>query len=406
MDAQYQLQHTLQVLRTVAALGRRFPSKPELKDITPLSSYFDDSGTLIEDRLDSRDGGITRREAMLRMLMLSAVIDQGPDIEGVRGLAVGVLNDLYSREVRVLHRPLDFFEHFHVSVTSIEEVHAVVKAAKAEAWAARNDSIPAKYRLYMENAQQTLGYAIYRWGAPLAVPLMLDQEARTDGTEAAHVLHRYLTSYHDGFARSIEGMTDLIKDHPRYGLGKAIGDKAAHLFGKWVVHSYPLLLQPGDPAWGPWSFEVPFDSNAGRVLYRTGIVTGWVDDARLRHHEVIQPGRGKGGNTAHMRVTNIRGVESTLAKACTAIVDANRDLCVRHLRRHKRSPAKVQAQHIPSIVSLIDGTMTPGQIDDGLIKVGTEWCFNTGTPRCVDCPLRGVCAGATEQPALITDVRT
>lgn len=406
MDTTARLQHTLKVLRAVAEVGRQFPSVPELKDIAPLSSYFDESGRLIEDKLDSRDGGVTRREAMLRMLLLSAVIDQGPDIEGVRRLAVGVLNDLYSREVRVLHRPLDFFEHFHISATSIEECHAVVKAARSAAWAERNDSNPAKYLLYMENARQTLGYAVYRWGAPLAVPLILAQEATTGGREAADVLHRYLTADHAGFARSVEGMTYLIKDHARYGLGKAIGDKAAHLFGKWVVHSFPLLLNRDDPAWGPWSYEVPFDSNAGRVLYRTGIVTGWVDEARLRSHEVIQPGQGKGGDTAYMRVTNLRGVESELAQASPEIVAANRDLCVRHLRSHKRAPMKVQAQHIPSVVSLIDGTMTPGQIDDGLIKVGTEWCFNTGTPRCGECPLRTVCAGATEQPNLITTVRT
>lgn len=65
MDASARLQHTLQVLRAVAEVGRQFPSEPELKDITPLGSYFDESGTLIEDRLDSRDGGVTRREAML-----------------------------------------------------------------------------------------------------------------------------------------------------------------------------------------------------------------------------------------------------------------------------------------------------------------------------------------------------
>lgn len=406
MSAADQLQQTLTILRVVAQVGRDHPSEPVLQGIAPLSGYFDGAGKVIAGDLDARDGGVTRREALLRMLLLSAVIDQGPDIEGVRRLAADVLNDLYSREVRILHRPLDFFEHFHISATSIEECHAVVKAARAQTWAERNDSNPAKYLLYMEGAGQTLGYAVYRWGAPLAVPLILAQEAGAKGEDTSDVLFRHLRARHGGFAHSVEGATYLIKDHGRYGLGKAIGDKAAHLFGKWVVHSFPLLATPGDSAWGAWSYEVPFDSNAGRVLYRTGIITGWVDDARLRKHEVIQPGQGKGGNTAYMRVTNLRGVESTLAQDSPDLVGANRTLCVDHLRSHKRAPQKVQAQHIPSAVALLDGNMTPGEIDDGLIRVGTEWCFNTGNPRCAECPLRAVCAGANGQPGLITDVRT
>lgn len=406
MSAADQLQKTLAVLRAVAQVGRDHPSKPLLQRIAPLSAYFDAEGNVITGELDARDGGVTRREALLRVLLLSAVIDQGPDIEGVRRLAADVLNDLYSREVRILHRPLDFFEHFHVSTASIEYCHAVIKEARAQIWAQRNASNPAKYLLYMEGASQTLGYAIYRWGAPLAVPLMLAQEAGARGEDTSDVLLRHLRAQHDDFAHSVEGATYLVKDHSRYGLGKAIGDKAAHLFGKWIVHSFPLLLTPGDSAWGPWSYEVPFDSNAGRVLYRTGIITGWVDDTRLQVNEVIQPGKGKGGDKAHMQVTNLRGVESKLAQDSPDLVDANRILCVDHLRCHKRAPKKVQAQHIPSAVALLDRTMTPGEIDDGLIRVGTEWCFNTGNPRCSECPLRGVCAGANGQPGLISDVRT
>jgi hypothetical protein len=404
--AEAELARTLTVLRAVAKVGRDFPSAPMLQKVAPLAAYFDGNGRLIERDLDLRDGGVTRREAMLRMLLLSAVIDQGPDIEGVRQLAVDVVNDLYAREVRILHRPLDFFQHFHLSATSIEECHTIVKSARAAIWADRNESNAAKYLLYMENARQTLGYAIYRWGAPLAVAMMLAQEAHAKGQDTSNVLSQHLRGRHDGFAQSVEGVTSLIKDHNRYGLGKAIGDKAAHLFGKWVVHSFPLLTTPHESAWSAWSYEVPFDSNAGRVLYRTGIISGWVDEKRLKKHEVIQPGAGKDGKAAYMRVTNLRGVESELAQDSLQLVQVNRTLCVDHLRTHRRAPQKVQAQHIPSIAALIDGAMTPGEIDDGLIKVGTEWCFNTGNPRCPDCPLRSVCAGARDQPKLITDVRT
>jgi len=40
-----------------------------------------------------------------------------------------------------------------------------------------------------------------------------------------------------------------MKDDERYGLGKAIGDKAAHLFAKWYVHCFELAKRKDD-TWG------------------------------------------------------------------------------------------------------------------------------------------------------------
>lgn len=202
-------------------------------------------------------------------------------------------------------------------------------------------------------------------------------------------------------------MTQRIKDHPRLGLGKAIGDKAAHLFGKWAIHAYPLLTLADDPAWDAWSFEVPFDSNAGRVLYRTGFITTWLDDEVLRREEVLQAGKGKGAGTDYMRVTNLRGIASAVAAVNPFLVDTNTKLCINHLRTHKKRPTKVEIQRLPSILSLRSRrTFTPAQIDDGLIKIGTTWCFNTAAPDCAHCPVRPHCTGANHQPVLITKVRT
>lgn len=407
-DGMNSVKKSTALLRAIAQVGREHPARPEAASIEAFRSYFDStSGDLVISKLDQRDGGITRREALLRYLLLSAVVDQGPDIEGVRDLVVRVVNDLYSREVRIFHRPLDFFQHFGVSVDSIESMHEIVKALHAPRWAELNNSRASKYLLYMENSRQTLGYAIYRWGAPLALTHLLHQQAEREGRDPCEALLRYLRDQHDGFAPSTEGMTHRLKEHSRLGLGKAIGDKAAHLFGKWVIHAYPLLTRDGDAAWDAWSYEVPFDSNAGRVLYRTGFITTWLDDATLRQRDVLQAGKGKGSGTDYMRVTNLRGIASITAAVDPFLMDCNKTLCVDHLRTHKRQPAKAEIQRLPSVLSLLDKRQfTPGQIDDGLIKIGTTWCANKENPDCKNCPVRTHCEGATSRPELIAKVRT
>ena len=97
-------------------------------------------------------------------------------------------------------------------------------------------------------------------------------------------------------------MSRKLKKHKKYGLGKAIGDKAAHLFAKWLVYTYPITRKIADPPWGKYSFELPLDSNAGRVLFRTGYLQRWVSLDNLRDYKVIQ----KREKVNYIRVTNIR----------------------------------------------------------------------------------------------------
>lgn len=71
-----------------------------------------------------------------------------------------------------------------------------------------------------------LGYAISRWGTSLAVPLLLIKDSREESDTSSALLN-YLQEW-----PSAEIMSRKLKDHERYSLGKAIGDKAAHLFAK------------------------------------------------------------------------------------------------------------------------------------------------------------------------------
>ncbi|MCX7840967.1 MAG: hypothetical protein N2559_16145, partial [Anaerolineae bacterium] len=241
------------LLHTIAEVGRIHPSPPDLQKVEIFRYYFDENNQLIQKLLDERDGACTRRELLLRYLLLNAVLDQGPDTEGVRLLLVQVTNTLYRNEVRFLHQPAEFFRELNIAVNEITSTHDVVKKLRAARWAEANQTNPNKYNLFLDNTKQVLNYAIFRWGVPLAVPLLLTKDEGDEERRPQALLH-YLERW-----QSAEIMSQQIKDHPRYGLGKAIGDKAAHLFAKWMVHSYHLTTRLNDPAWGPFSFEVPFD---------------------------------------------------------------------------------------------------------------------------------------------------
>ena len=94
--------------------------------------------------------------------------------------------------------------------------------------------------LFLDNSKQVLNYAIFRWGVPLVVPLLLER----DGSNLVEYLEQWPSS---------EIMSRQLKDHERYGLGKAIGDKAAHLFAKWYVQTLGLVKR-SETSWGKLSF--------------------------------------------------------------------------------------------------------------------------------------------------------
>lgn len=384
------------LLSTIAEVGRTKPSRPDLQAVEIFQHYFEGADGLKD--MDRRDGACSRRELLVRYLLLNAVLDQGPDTTGVRMLLVRVTNELYRREVRFLHRPADFFKELGMAVDQITSVHEAVKQLRASDWAKANQTRPSKYNLFLDNTRQVLGYAIFRWGTSLAIPLLLTKDL-SGGSDTSSTLLDYLQSW-----PSAEIMSQKLKDHERYGLGKAIGDKAAHLFAKWVVYSYRLSTRT-DASWGPYSFEVPFDSNAGRVLWRTGFLLEWASEDEYRRWEVVQPGQGKGGLN-YLRITKIRGKQSAWAIGDNDLMAAYRDLCVNYLGTHQRLPKVVEIQRIPPALLLAEGHHTPGELDDGLMHIGTEYCFNHGEPLCNRCPVEILCKGRQEAWSLIQSYRT
>ena len=311
----------------IAAVGRDNPFDPPLRQIEIFRPFFSED-RLKADELDARDGSCTRRELLARCLILCAVIDQGPDIAGVRDLLLRVTNSLYRQEIRFLHRPLDFFREINISVDGLLESHQAIKEIRAEDWAANQGSVAAKYNLFMDNTKQVLNYAVFRWGVPLLLPYLLEKDAGERVTPSSFL------DYIEGYD-SAEEMSSRLKDHERYGLGKAIGDKACHLFAKWLIR-FGLIRRAGDISWGEFSFETPFDSNAGRVLWRAGYFLHWADLEEYEREDVVQRGQGKGGKH-YIRVTNIRGMGASrnIGEALKTKYD---EIAIRHLKVNKRKP--------------------------------------------------------------------
>lgn len=383
------------LVSAIADVGAEAKIRPPLPDFAPFRHYFAD-GVLDASLLDESDGGGTRRELLARALLLNAVLDQGPDIEGVRDLLVRSVNRFYEQEVRIFHRPLDFFQEIQLAVEEIWDAHRRVKAERAEQWARENRSTSTKYNLYMDNTKQTLNYAVFRWGVPLALPHLLAQS--TDDAGGTTALVDYLEQYD-----SAENMSIGLKTHDKFGLGKAIGNKACHLFAKWMVSTFRLSKRT-DLSWGEYSYEVPFDSNAGRVLWRTGYLLALSDIDAYRRARVVQPEAGKGG-ADYLRVTKLRGLRVTEHIDDSGIVDTYRTLCLKHWRSHKRAPRKLEIQRFQHPL-LYRENRRVADFDDGLIEIGRHYCYNHEAPNCADCPIRQHCRGNRSDRALIEDYRT
>lgn len=399
----------LDLAKRLAEIGRKEREIPPIFEVEPFKHYFKKDGTIKYDELDDYDGKFTRREILTRYLLVNVVLDQGPDMIGVRELLKNVTTNLYRREIRIFHRPLDFFRELGISIDEILDKHESIKEIRADVWAKENKSSPSKYNLFFAQSmrgiistKQVLDYAIHRWGVPLCVPLLLEKDLESQYKISSQPLIDYLESF-----PSAEIMAQQLKDNERYGLGSAIGDKACHLFAKLYVSIFRLVKhKTRDNGWTDFSYEVPFDSNAGRVLFRTGF---FLEFASLRDYEnwnVIQKGKGKGG-VDYIRVTNIRGKKATI-HLYTDIFD-DYLYVVREFLKMGR-PRTIEIQRIPNLLiyqlSQEGLNFSVADFDDGLMYIGTNYCYNHDEPRCGDCPLNDICRGYNEDDDLIKRYRT
>ncbi|MBI2968349.1 MAG: hypothetical protein HYY40_11140 [Bacteroidetes bacterium] len=400
-----------ELLLKVAEIGKQSRQVPPIYEVEPFQ-YFFSQGLIKYNELDKRDGGCTRREIITRYLLVNAVLDQGPHIPGVRKLLKEVTTDLYRKERRIFHRPLDFFSEMGISIDSILEQHKSVKAIFAENWSKNKKSSAASYNLFFTQSSrgiistnQVLDYSVHRWGTPLCVPLLLEKDNQKNGKESGQPLIDYLESY-----SSAETMVQGIKNNNRYGLGSAIGDKAAHLFAKWYVTFFNLSTRKkSDTGWTDISYEVPFDGNVGRVLFRTGFFSEFASLEEYKKWKVIQLNSGKYGKH-HIRVTNIRKKKVVDVENNSSLFRDYSDLLVNYLKMGSR-PRGMEIQRMPGLIlfQLFQQgyKYSIADLDDGLMHIGTTFCHNDKElPNCKECPVNKFCVGYKKKPKLISDYRT
>lgn len=85
------------------------------------------------------------------------------------------------------------------------------------------------------------------------------------------------------------------------------------------------------------------------------------------------------------------------------------DISLNHLKSHKRPPKKFEIQRIQHAY-LLDQFEETGygvaDFDEGLIYIGTTFCFNHNEPKCAECPLQNNCEGYLSKRELISKYRT
>jgi hypothetical protein len=403
----------LNLAEVLCELGQSARGSVSLQQIEPFKHYHLADGPLDLESLDERDGPFSRREILARYLLLGVVLDQGPDIVGVQQLLDGVLTDLYRHEVRILHKPSAFFNELGISIDRLVEKNSSIKQIRAEEWARLNQASASRYSLFFAQSQRgivagrVLDYAVHRWGTPLCLPLLLQKDLEDQDKESEQPLVDHLESF-----PSAELASKGIKDHERYGLGSAIGDKACHLFVKKYVSVFGLgSTDASNKGWTGVSYELPLDSNVGRVLFRTGLWLQVADLAQLMKWRVVRDEGGK-GSAAYIRVTDIRGKKAQNIVPGSAHFETYEDIVRDYLCVGKR-PRTLEIQRMPNVLVYELNKSREGRaaysvadFDDGLIEVGTRHCFNHDEPECADCPLGGLCVGKNVKPELISGYRT
>jgi hypothetical protein len=353
-------------------IGLKTPKQDDLSGILIFKPLFDASGRLNMAKLHEIDKeGEAYSEMLARYLFLRAVLDQGPDMEGVRIFLERIVNSLYGKGIKFLHDPSAFFAKMGEVFNIVNLEHKKIKEERGKQWAKNQNSKRSKnYNLFLDNSKQISSYVMGRFGPPLSIIEVL-------GEENLKLLDLFKKQ------KSAESLSRFIKEDEFFGLGKAIGNKAAHLLVKWLIYTY-RIMDSSNKAWSQNSYELPLDSNAGRVLFMAGFFDHFLPG--LDKPEKFVGFEKENGDNYYMYVTRaFRGkkAENIDGDETKKIQDTMNNLFSSSIRT-------VQVQWLVNYISEVTGCSV-GAIDDGLMKIGTTYCINRGNQVCNKCEISELC---------------
>lgn len=312
-----------------------------------------------------------KSEILTNFLYLNAVMDQGRDPEGVKMLLTQVTNSAYKAGIEFLHNPNHFFENLVFFTRALREKHEEIKKIRAEI-----SGLGSRYNLFDTRINP---YTMHRWGT---VMLCLKKLYEDDKTLLSFMLE----------SGRADNIADYIRNDTDYGLGNAIGYKAARLLIKWIIHTFPIIRKD-DLRWGPNSYEIPLDSNVGRVFMRSGILFLFVNEDSLWKSKCwIEQPNGK-VNLSAQRLNELRISESTPMKS--EIQEVLKSWGVRKRNIMKSLNAFILKLNKKGI------KISMGQVDDGFMHIGQNFCKNDKAI-CDKCPLNKLCLANNKEPLLKT----
>jgi hypothetical protein len=356
------LGHAKDVVGAIYDVGGSHPLRIDLRDTPPF-------GIVIGPDLPSPPDP----ELIARYLYLNAVLDQARDSVGIHLLLSRVMHSMHSAlGLSVLQDPLEFFKNLETVIPLIDSTHDDVRAERAPLFPTLT-----YYSLY--DQYRVTPWVAFRWGTPLINILRFDRQM-------GGVLN-WLNTFPSGETAAI-----AVKSDKLFGLGAAIGEKASRLLVKWITFTASIPT-----AWYPNSYEVPLDANVGRVLMRTGYLFAFLDEADMQKG-TTKPWTLQSNGRVNLSAQSLN--QRPLRRTDQIQGSLNRLLASWGLNKSKSNYRIMKTLNV--LLADARGTDAAiGQVDDGFMRIGRDFCFNTD-PNCAECPLANVCLANNQEPLLKT----
>ena len=384
--------HAPHFTSVLEALNERKFNSPDPIDDLPECLNLKSKNTFDSDQewqqyLDSDVGnGVTTREIYLRVLLAYAVSDQGADIPGVRLFMNHFIKECYSNGVRLFETRPRMGDPVMIRI-AFEGANLAFKK-RSDIWGREGKRNASTYSVFTVDGIPGKPSANWYVNSRIAPALSIAHQVEGGLTE---ILSNHANPQ---FQKSWETVKKTIRQDAVHGLFQAIGDKAIHLYMKWVYGTFKLI--PTDVAIPPDELPIPMDQRIGKVLMRSGFM-----DEFYGMEESIQSGKflftRPGGTPANLdsgsprddrtflRVTNFRNYG-----------EISDDEILRLLKVHYPNTRIRSIKPQTALVCLLkmmqynrENSLEVHELDDAMMGVANH-CHDRN-PDCASCPISDKC---------------